>query len=126
MPKIVVQVGDDEYPVELDPRSAPETVTAILEALPFRSTAKTWGDEIYFDTPVDAAPENAVPTVQKGDVAFWPSGNCLCLFYGKTPMSESEDVIVPASPVNPVGSMVDWQGIAKHRAGEPVEVRQAD
>jgi hypothetical protein len=126
MPQLVVEIGDDEYLVELDTETAPRTVAAVLDALPFQSNVRKWGDEIYFEAPVDAGPENAVPTVQKGDVAFWPSGNCLCLFYGKTPMSETEDEIVPASPVNPVGHMDDYDGIAEHTAGEAINVRAAD
>jgi len=126
MPQLVVEIGAAEYLVELDQDTAPETVAAILGTVPFESTARQWGDEIYFEIPVNAGPENAVPTVQKGDVAFWPSGNCLCLFYGKTPMSETEDEIVPASPVNPVGRMAGWEGIGKHSAGETIRVRVAD
>jgi len=36
------------------------------------------------------------------DVAYWPEGNALCLFYGPTPISR-EGKILAYSPVNIVG-----------------------
>ena len=39
-----------------------------------------------------------------GDVAYWPPGKALCLFFGPTPMS-SGDEIRPASAVNVVGRL---------------------
>ena len=34
-----------------------ETADAILASLPFSSTARTWGQEVYFDTPFQAGHE---------------------------------------------------------------------
>jgi hypothetical protein len=75
-----------------------------VEALPIESEAKKWGAEIYFDIPVDVAEENAQEIVSKGDIGYWPTGNALCIFYGKTPISESKTEIRPVSAVNIVGS----------------------
>ncbi|HDJ22098.1 MAG TPA: hypothetical protein ENF19_02725, partial [Candidatus Bathyarchaeota archaeon] len=47
----------------------PKTLEALLEALPFTSKANIWGDEVYFSTPVEAAPENPVEVVEEGAVA---------------------------------------------------------
>ena len=126
MARIAIQVGGEDFAAELTDDSSPQTARAILDALPIQATAQTWGDEIYFAIPVDADPENAQATVSKGDLAFWPAGNCFCLFYGPTPMSASEDEIVPASPVNVVGRIENPDGLKAHSAGETVTIRRTE
>lgn len=74
----------------------------IDQALPISSRVKVWGDEIYFNIGVDASAEGATIDIEAGDVAYWPEGRCLCIFFGKTPMSIS-DKPVPASEVVIVG-----------------------
>jgi uncharacterized protein len=81
-----------------------KTAALIWEALPIGAEVSTWGDEIYFAIPVKTGPENAVSVVQKGDLAYWPEGNCFCIFFGKTPASTDTE-IKPASPVNLVGRL---------------------
>ena len=39
-----------------------------------------------------------------GALAYWPPGQAICLFFGPTPMSQSED-IRPASAVNVIGQI---------------------
>jgi len=39
------------------------------------------------------------------DVAYWPEGNALCLFYGPTPISKDEQILA-YSPVNIVGRII--------------------
>ncbi len=125
MPQIVITLGKDEFRAELTDEEAPETVREILEALPFESTARKWGEEIYFEIPVEMTEENPRDKVGKGDLGYWPAGQCFCLFYGKTPMSPSEEEIVPASPVNRIGQMEDPEKLHGHAAGEQVSVRLA-
>lgn len=78
------------------------TAREIVEKLPIESTVSTWGDEIYFDIGFKAAAEGATMEVSIGDVAYWPQGKCLCVFFGPTPASNSQEP-VPASPVVVVG-----------------------
>ncbi len=80
------------------------TADAIWHSLPISASASTWGDEIYFRTPVRVEEDGAVPTVPMGAVAYWPPGQALCLFFGLTPMSVADE-IRPASPVNVVGEI---------------------
>ncbi len=122
MAKIKIQVGEEEFDATLTEESAPETVRKILNALPIESAAQTWGEEIYFEIPVSMAEENAVSTVSKGDLGYWPAGECFCIFFGKTPMTTSEDQIKPASPVNPIGRIENPDALKKHSAGEPVRI----
>lgn len=82
------------------------TAQAIWDALPFEGTAKTWGDEIYFEIPVTAvqAPD-ARALVEVGELAYWPVGQAFCLFFGPTPASTDERPRA-YSPVNVVGRIL--------------------
>ncbi|MBC7347283.1 MAG: hypothetical protein H5U00_07485 [Clostridia bacterium] len=84
-----------------------QTATAgkIWEALPFEARANTWGEEIYFSIPVEAGDEAPQELVAAGDVAYWPPGRALCLFYGPTPVSAPGE-IRPYSPVTVVGKVL--------------------
>ncbi|OYT61428.1 MAG: hypothetical protein B6U69_03615 [Thermofilum sp. ex4484_15] len=84
----------------------PRTLEAILKALPIESRAMRWGDEVYFKTPVDVGLENPQEVVEVGDVAYWPPGRSICIFFGPTPASRSPTEIRPASPVNVFGKVV--------------------
>lgn len=93
--------------IELDDSQSPKTVKAILDNLPIKVKINRWGDELYTDkTPIVAEEENAQSVVRPLDVAYWPEGNALCLFYGSTPISKSPDEILPYSPVNIVGKII--------------------
>jgi hypothetical protein len=93
--------------VELDDSQSPKTVKAILDNLPIEVKINRWGDELYTDkTPIVAEEENAQSVVTPLDVAYWPEGNALCLFYGSTPITKSPDKILPYSPVNIVGRII--------------------
>jgi len=80
------------------------TAGMIETILPVTGTVNLWGDEIYFTIPLKTGPENARDTVSLGDIAYWPEGNALCLFLGKTPISTATE-IKPISPVNIVGHL---------------------
>ncbi|MBP7089041.1 MAG: hypothetical protein KBB01_07090 [Candidatus Omnitrophica bacterium] len=74
----------------------------IIQKLPLESTVSTWGEEIYFDIGFKASAEGATMSVKSGDIAYWPQGKCLCIFFGPTPASTTEEP-VPASPVVIIG-----------------------
>jgi uncharacterized protein len=100
--------------VELDNSQSPETVKAILDNLPIKVKINRWGDELYTDkTLIIAEEENAQSEVSLLDVAYWPDGNALCLFYGPTPITKKGEnkKILPYSPVNIVGKIVSKDDI---------------
>jgi uncharacterized protein len=101
--KINILVGKFDIKVELN-----ETKTAreLLGILPISSNVNRWGDEIYFSIPLKADIENGVEEVDIGTVAFWPPGNALCIFFGKTPVSRG-DKPQAASPVTIIGNIVN-------------------
>lgn len=78
------------------------TAKAVKLSLPISSKVKTWGDEIYFDTGITAPVVNATTDVNIGDIAYWPDGKALCIFFGPTPVS-SDGKPVPASDVVVIG-----------------------
>ncbi|MFD4371434.1 cyclophilin-like fold protein [Streptomyces sp. NPDC058486] len=102
------------------------TSTALLGALPIVSTARTWGEEVYFDTPVSVEREaGARQVVDPGTVAFWTDGDALALPYGPTPISRGDECRL-ASPCNLLGSLDDDPRIlATVRDGDPIRVELA-
>ena len=97
------------------------TADAVWDALPITGQVQTWGDEIYFSIPVEAAEaDDAQATVDKGAVAYWPPGSALCLFWGPTPMSRGNE-IRPASPVNVLGA-IDGDPTVLRRAANGAEI----
>ena len=92
--------------LELDDTNSPNTVSDFVEKLPFSVDLNVWGDEIYTsESPINQSEENAKSTVQLNDVAYWPTGKAICLFYGPTPIGKPGE-ITPASPVNILGKIV--------------------
>jgi uncharacterized protein len=111
--------------IELDDSRSPKTVKAILDNLPIEVKINRWGDELYTDkTPIAAEEENAQSVVKPLDVAYWPEGNALCLFYGPTPISKSPDEILPYSPVNIVGRIITKDdNLEKFRDGSTAVIK---
>jgi hypothetical protein len=102
-----------------------KTAAVIWNALPLEARGDTWGDEIYFDVGLAAAPESPREVVELGDLAYWPPGRAFCIFFGPTPMSRDGE-IRPASAVNVVGRVVGDATVFKAvRAGTRVTLRRA-
>jgi len=92
--------------LELDDTHSPNTVNSLIEKLPFTVNLNVWGDEIYTSkSPISQPEENAKSPVQLNDVAYWPTGKAICLFYGPTPIGKPGE-ITPASPVNIIGKII--------------------
>ena len=92
--------------LELDDANSPKTVNDFVKQLPFSVDLNVWGDEIYTsESPINQSEENAKSPVQLNDVAYWPTGKAICLFYGPTPIGKPGE-ITPASPVNILGKIV--------------------
>jgi len=92
--------------LELDDTNSPKTVNDFVEKLPFTVDLNIWGDEIYTsESPITQSEENAKSPVQLNDVAYWPTGKAICLFYGFTPIGKPGE-ITPASPVNVIGKII--------------------
>ena len=101
--RIVIRAGSVVAEAELNET---ETAKRIYKALPIRSKANRWGDEVYFSIPVECPPENQREIVNAGDLGYWVPGSAFCIFFGPTPASRTPDEIRPASPVNVFGKIV--------------------
>ncbi len=103
------------------------TSQALTKALPLVSTARTWGEEVYFDTGVTVPREtDARQVVEPGTVAFWTDGDALALPYGPTPISRGAECRL-ASPCNVLGHLDgDPRLLATVRNGDPVRVELMD
>lgn len=82
------------------------TAAAIWEQLPVESRVKTWGEEIYFEIPVDMPQEtDAREILSVGELGYWPAGRAFCIFFGPTPVSTDERPRA-YSPVNILGRIL--------------------
>lgn len=68
----------------------PQTANSILGSLPIEGEAIRWGDEVYFAAGIDILEENGRQDVEVGEVAFWPAGKAIAVFFGRTPVSISD------------------------------------
>ena len=94
----------DQVTLEGDMNST-ELAQHVLKSLPINSNIQTWGDELYFSIPsCGETTDISVETVNKGDIAYWPPGNSICVFWGPTPISQ-EGEIRPASSVVVIGKV---------------------
>lgn len=99
------------------------TADAIWAALPIDSTAMTWGEEVYFSTPVKCAGDDTAKDVmQLGEIAYWPDGHAIAIGFGPTPISRGDEIRL-ASPSNVwADAEGDVRAFAAVSSGEPIQV----
>ena len=122
MRKLKMTIGGIEITAELFDTP---TADAIYQNLPFSSTARTWGEEVYFDTPVTSENEaDARDVVEAGELAFWLAGTAIAIGFGPTPVSQGEEIRL-ASPCNVWGRAVeDVRGLMVVKDGDPITVKR--
>ncbi|MGV9269925.1 cyclophilin-like fold protein [Kitasatospora sp. NPDC003701] len=105
---------------------ATPTAEVLWGALPISSSAATWGEEVYFGTPVSVPREDgARQVVEPGTVAFWTDGDSLALPFGPTPISRDGECRL-ASPCNILGALDGDPGVLRTvRPGDPIRVERA-
>jgi hypothetical protein len=89
--KIVIEVDGRELSAELADFPAARAVAA---ALPLSTRMSRWGEEYYGSVGWEL--------MEVGEMAFWPPGKALCIFFGRTPASTDERPKA-ASAVLPIG-----------------------
>jgi len=111
---IKITAGSVSITAELDDTALAKTVAA---KLPVETTPNEWGDEFYFEIPVQSGlDETATKKVKVGDIGFWPPGNAMAIFFGPTPMSSGAEP-VPASAVCILGRITGDATLLKRALG---------
>ena len=120
---ILVTIEQETFHAELN-----DSVTArgIVELLPMTVRMSRWGDEYYGSIETEFELEADARDIMKvGELAYWPSGQALCIFFGPTPASEGS-APVAASAVNPVGMILEsCAPLKKMGSGVTAEIRSA-
>ena len=105
MKKIQIKISNKQIDLRLN-ASLNESRNAkiIFDSLPLNGTVNFWGDEIYSKVPVELENQDPKTEMGIGDLAYWPEGNCICIFFGRTPASTNEKPVA-ASPVTQIGKI---------------------
>ncbi len=90
-------VGKGKALALLDDRN-PGIAAELYAKLPIEARVNTWGEEIYFEIPLETEDENTSPGSNIGDISYWSPGNAFCVFFGSTQ---------PYSPVNHIGKVIE-------------------
>lgn len=121
MQKIVIEIGEHVIHTEL--RNTP-TAKALYAHVPFQSSAQTWGNEVYFATPVKnaALEDDAKDVVELGELAFWVEGNCIAIGFGPTPISHASEIRLAAKTNIWAHTTDDLKVLKDIRPGDRIKV----
>ena len=96
---------------------------ALVNDLPAEVRMSRWGDEYYGSTGLGM--ENDRETredVEVGTLAYWPTGDALCIFFGPTPVSTGP-MPRAASAVSVIGSVTGGNLDGLRQLGSSVSAR---
>ena len=121
--KIKIVVGSIEAFATL---SNTRTASAVVNSLPFDSVVQRWGEEIYFEVPLELELEDGKEVLEIGEIAYWPPGKSMCIFFGPTPSSKGNEIRA-YSAVSVFGKVIgDARVFRAIRGGERIRVDVAD
>lgn len=101
------------------------TAEKLWGALPLQAKADTWGEEVYFQVPIQADLESdAMQVVDPGTVCFWVEGRSLAIPFGPTPISKGNECRL-VTKVNILGQLEgDPRALRSIRDGDLVRVKR--
>ncbi len=95
---------------------SPKTVDALIKRMPIEGRAAVWKEEVYFETSARLGSEKPKGKVEVGDIAYWPMGSAICIFYGKSQ---------PYSPVSVLGKItMNLEIFGQVKSGTRIKVEQ--
>jgi hypothetical protein len=119
--KISIEIEGQSLTAELNDS---EAAKKLVGALPLRLRMSRWGDEYYGSCGLSIVlDDSAREVLEVGEIAYWPPGSALCLFFGPTPAS-TDGRPRAASEVVPLGRITGGAETLK-TLGSTVEARIA-
>ena len=120
---VIIKIGDLELKAELNDSPSSEKLMSLL---PLEFSMSRWGDEFYGDCGIKTElSQDARDVMGIGELAVWPTGRALCIFFGPTPASEGDEPRA-VSPVNPVGKLTsDTEHLKKLGSTIHVKIEKA-
>ena len=117
-----IKLKFSNYTLNIKLRST-NTANAIKNILPFKSIVKTWGDEIYFEIPIEKnidLESDAKDVINLGEVAYWIDGKSIAIGYGKTPISQNNEIRLAAKTNIWGDAVLDVKELGKIRDGDEI------
>lgn len=116
-----IRIVSDEVELVAQLNDSP-SARALVQKLPLELQMTRWGDEYYgaCDVSEQEAPD-ARELMEIGELALWPPGSALCIFFGPTPASIEEEPRA-ASKVNPIGR-INSGAQALRKLGPSIQMR---
>lgn len=102
--RIRVRTRNGEFGGELD---GSDLSNEIWLSLPFSADLHMLGSQVYFEMLTETKVKGDGTVFEKGDIAYWPKANAMCLFYGPTPLSGEDGKPVSAFPLKKIGHLLD-------------------
>jgi hypothetical protein len=116
---LIIKIGDLKISAELNDSPSAEKLRLLL---PIEFSMSRWGDEYYGDCGIEVElSRDAREIMEVGELAIWPIGNALCIFFGPTPVSKGNEPRA-VSPVNPVGKLIGNPEVLE-KLGNSIHVR---
>ena len=100
----IISIGALRFEVSLYDTAA---ASSLVLTLPQEIRMSRWGDEYYgeLSRPIRHDGDAERDVFDVGEVALWPTGNALCIFFGPTPASRSGEPRMASQGV-PFGKIV--------------------
>ena len=117
-----IKLKFSNYTLNIKLRST-NTANAIKNILPFKSIVKTWGDEIYFEIPIKKnldLESDAKDVINLGEVAYWIDGKSIAIGYGKTPISQNNEIRLAAKTNIWGDAVINIKELSKIKDGDEV------
>jgi hypothetical protein len=103
------------------------TAAAVAAVLPLASSVLTWGEEVYFDVPVEVAREpDARAVITPGEIAYWPQGPAIAIGFGRTPISKGGETRLASACNVFAKALGNVALLGKVKTGTEVKVSRLD